>query len=1257
MRIRRLELVGFKSFSERTLFQFSDRISCVVGPNGCGKSNVIDALRWLLGEQNPRLLRGQAMEDLIFGGTGSRPATGLAEATMVLDNREGLLGERFAGFPEIEIGRRLYRDGESVYMLNGSRCRLKDITDLFLDTGVGARAASIIEQGKVADLIVARPEERRAIIEEAAGIVGYKARRAEAQRRLESTEQNLLRVSDLVDELRRQSNALRRQAAKANRYRRLQAERKENEILLILAATREHTEGYREWSDRYGDLRSRREELDRRERQLRLLVEAQRQQLADAGDAVDRLKGDQARLQADLHRRQSQREYSLREIEQLQERTASLDQGVLDSQARSERLAEDEASLREELRRWTEELRAREQVHRERRQSMSGVDERLEACLADQALARQEERAASADLARSRADVAALERTLADHRARVDLMDRDFEEARGRLKDRREVLSQAEMALREVDERIVLQRARVADMEEEVERQHEAWAQMMATLDELKALVMERTARQRSLAEVLDRHEGFDRGVREVMKHREEANGSSGILGTVADVIEVPARFEQAIEAALGASLQGVLVESHQHGLSALNVLKEREAGRTSFLPRGDLRASGDGGELSGEGVIAEARDVVSVDDGFGGVADHLLSDVVVVEDMDDALRIWRANGQSKRLVTLDGDVVDPSGVVTGGSPGSGGVLGQKRELRTVQAEIEELRGEEGRAREAVDELSGAMDAVNEELERARAEMQELEVRRATVDSQRQAAAREVDAAARTLARLAEERERLADAVRGVDERSRRHLDAITGAERALEGLGERLAELDRQVESLRQQRERHQGQSFEAELAVADARARRDSVAERLEQTEAAAAEIRERIGRDRDEQRRNRERIADRRELIDRLEGELEDGGREIERLGVMLAEAIERRGRLAEEGQGLEQQLAEVRDGTRALDEQVQEAATHVTRLNVEIEHLRRDMREGFGLELRELFATLEREGAVELTIRGVLPRPVARAGEDGEPAGDDAVHAAGEGRGSASGRDDAGGETRTDESGGSPGIEVRYRWEMLNDDELLDRRRQALERVRRDLDRMGQINMAAPEAYEEIKARHDALQAQMKDLQDSMDQIRRGIHRLNRASRDLFARAFEGVDAHLRELYPRLTGGGQAFLAMTEPDDLLETGIEVHVQPPGKKLKAMGLLSGGEKAIAALSLVFAVFLYRPSPFCLLDEVDAALDEANVKRFNQLLRELSERTQFLVITHKRATMETADMLYGVTMHEPGVSTLVTVRLDDVA
>jgi len=983
-----------------------------------------------------------------------------------------------------------------------------------------------------------------------------------------------------------------------------------------------------------------REELTTRQ----LALEAQREQLRNSGNAVDEIKDRQARARADVQGKDRQREFAEQEIRHLQLQLEELDQEVETARGRSEGLVTEEQALCAEEQSIRDEVEQRQGDRDERRGELDACARELDAVQRELEDLKRRDMDAVAGGVRLRSRIEGFEASRADLQVRGQVLQREGDESRTRLAESQQRQAEIERGVEEHDAGLEARRAHLAELDEELDSRNAAWAEMMAALKDLNDLIRDRAARQRSLDDVLARFEGFDRAVREVMKKRQQEGDASGILGTVADVIMVPEELERAIEAALGRAVEFVLVESRDRGRDALEYLRERGTGRTSFVPLDGLRPAVVDA-LEGPGVVGRALDLVDVEPEYRAVAELLLGDAIVVEDLDDALRLFDELGERARLVTRDGTVVDAGGVITGGDIGEGGVLGQKRELRQLEAELGDLRREEATARVGVEAISAAIEELTGRQREAAAALQQGEIERARLDGDLHAARREVGDAIRRCDEAKRERAGLQQRLDELATQLQSAREELEVADARHQTVQEGLAGAEVRVRELRERQQREQERAFQAELEATAATARLQGVRDRLEQIGRTRVEVRERIERGRNQRSSAQARTKVLTEQIERLREESEHSARQLEELGAMVHEALERRTRLAAERTRLDGALDELRSKVSGAEQQLQEAATQVAVLDERLAHLRGELHQDFELDLRQVFAAIERDGEVELVLRGTLPRPLGEGDEDGEDAAaaDAAVETAA-----------AAPETPIP---AAMGIRVTLTWAQLLDEDGLLQRREKLERTRRDLERIGDINAAAPEEYEEVKAQHTDLVSQMRDLEDSMAQIRLAIQKLNRTSRERFLEAFEQVDAQFRQLYPRLTGGGHAELVLTDPDDLLETGVEVRVQHPGKKLTAMGLLSGGEKAMAALALVFSVFLYRPSPFCLLDEVDAELDEANVRRFSQLLKEMAKRTQFIVITHTRHTMEAADVLFGVTMEKPGISKLVTVKLDVAA
>jgi chromosome segregation protein len=1193
MRIRRLDIVGFKSFIDRTVVSFADGVTGVVGPNGCGKSNVADAVRWVLGEQSARQLRGRSMEDVIFNGSESKPPLSMAEVTITFENdRPGELPARYQGFSEITIGRRLFRSGESEYLINKVPARLLDVNDLFMGSGVGRTAYSIIEQGRIGQIVSARPEDRRSVIEEAAGVTKYKKRREAAERKMEATQQNLLRVADIVQELGKQLESLNRQARKAEKYKALKAKIRELELAHAASRYLEITAVRRVADDQKARLETEGREASARLAELDAAVEAERARLSELERSAGELSQRAHELESRERVSQVSVEASTRELEQIGERTLAQAAEVEALKAQAEALAGELAGIE----RQRQELGA-----------LGGVDE--------------------ARLAESEAEIRDLARAAGDRLGQVEAARLEASAALGKAAGHRSQLQQIERQRLDLAARLERSRAEAAEMtrrashldgsrsqhvdalgrtrqlrlrleaergaqEEMLERTRSEFIQNEAKLITLREELGDKRARLTSLLEVLRNYEGHGRGVRSLMTRAGQGDSlrDRGIFGLVADVVAAPPEYEDAVEAVLGERLQYVIVESHSQGVEAIDFLKRAAEGRASLIPLARLRdaeVSPADAVRDEAGFVATCLEVVRFDPAYDKVVRFLLGDAVIVNDLTSALAMWQTSGHRRTLVTLDGEVLDPYGVVTGGPlEGEGhGALQRRREVQELEETVRQFEAEFSLAQERHRTLQ--------------ARVLQLEMALKSLDRD----GRDKDLAVleqeKDLARLGEELDRLAQRSGEVE------------VERV--GLEEALGALAREEEE-----HRVQAATAEAEQARAEERAREaahaaDALKVRADALTAHLMNLKVKVAAD-----------AERKESLSGALRRLEEARREVEERRARLfasiseanARAVELRGRI--EGTRLDMERA---SAERARVEQAlgQERAAQ--------EALAEDLRSR-DAEMRDLRR---------------------RAEEIAQAAGEASLTA----------REQALALSHLEE-------QVRYRcqaelkWEVQRfhmqkppgADDL-----QRLEDLKAHAERMGPINLTAIEEYDELEKRHSFLSAQKVDLETSLADLKSAIVKINRASRERFRETFDRVNEKFQLVFPRLFGGGRAGLVLTQDPEggEIEGGVEIFAQPPGKKLQNVNLLSGGEKALTAVSLIFAIFLIKPTPFCLLDEVDAPLDEANVGRYNELVKEMSGSSQFILITHNKRTMESVDTLYGVTMEEPGVSKLVSVRLTE--
>ncbi len=1169
MRIRRIELRGFKSFVERTTLQLGPGISGVVGPNGCGKSNVIDAIKWTLGEQSARTLRGAEMKDVIFAGAEGRRPAASAEVTIAFDNSAGAFGGKFARFQEIEVGRRLFRDGGSDYLLNKASCRRKDIVELFLDTGVGARAYSIIEQGRVDFVVQARPEERRVLVDEVAGINRFKVQRAEAERRMAKTRENLVRVADLMTEMGRQRRSLQAQAGRARKYRELRAEWREAALGALVGTGVAH-----------------RTKLEEAKGRLRGLKEAE----AEAVASLDAAAGESAALRersAEARRRHEELRDRRAEADakrQLRKKEVQLRSEELASVTRRlERMDGDAGDLEKRAKAAAKELTSARDRVTSARQELAAAEAALAAATSSEAALRTADREARGAVEAAKAKQLASMTESARAKNQAEMLRRTIAGAEEQLATQAERVAEARARRDEVEAGVASAEEALADAGTRRAELAESLARADASLGAAKSAAKEAEAavaatrrghaaaeaRLRSLTELIEGLEGFGEGTRAAAEQLGEA-----VVGTVADLLEPTSEVEPLVELALGDTLQALVVDDPDTAAAALQL----ESGGVLLVPRAS------DGSPSPSSLASE----VEVAGGAAGLAARLLGDV--------------------ERGPVEGSVRDRVGVRVGAGGSSSGLLAQRRAARELVTEIEGLAAAVGIAEQSAREAAADVDAANAARKMTAAEGHEAELAELT-------SRRDLDAA-----RAA--RDRAVAAIEDADA-ARARLDASLATTREeLAGVDARIAEAAR-VQA-------------ELDAAIEEHRARAVAAEEKFEAATAASTEARVALAN-----AQQATAVASRD--LRRLEADAADAARRRDRAASDRATAEARKVHLADTIAAGEAEHVALVAELETLAGEVEAAAA------AREETSRRWQRAEDGLRsLRSAVETVRRDlGTVEVTCaeaRTALAGARARAAEqfdlDLEPVLKDLVVAPADVD-----------RVRVELPSGDAVLLLRDR---LTSPEAVAAWSEAATRTSAKIDALGPVNLAADDEFREVDARYSELESQRTDLESALADLKRAIAKIQQETRERFGEAFQRVNERFAALYPRLVGGGRAELRLTDPNDLLGTGIDIDVEPPGKRLQNLTLLSGGEKAMAAIALVFAIFQVKPSPFCLLDEVDAPLDDSNARRMGEMLREMAAETQFVVITHNRATMEIADVLYGVTMQRPGISTVVSVRMD---
>jgi len=1194
MKLKKLELIGFKSFYDKTTFDFSAGVTAIVGPNGCGKSNIVDAIRWVLGEHAPSFLRSKALEDVIFAGSDAAGPLGMAEVTLTFLNDDGNAPPGYESYAEIAITRRTFRDGESEFSINKVPCRLKDIAELFLDTGAGARGYAIIAQGKVGEIVDARPDEMRMIIEEAAGVAKFRVRRKEAERKMESTRQNLARVKDILDEVRRQIGSLERQVRKAERYKAFRAELKGLDLRVASRRQQAMTLVCESAREALGSIetallaaRSDLARMDAGREEARVTLAERERLLSDLREEHGRKKEDAARREAEWDGLRGQAEQLRRMVGEAGVEIASLDSDIEGLDARVAE-AEGEAARRsEELSsaraRWEEE-NASSAAAREEHRLVQEVVERAKSDLivrvSQHSDARSGAEALSQRIAEGERTVSRLSGRIEEAVAALEKASREFDAASAAETAARGALESAERSWEETGASLAAANGRL-DASVEAARRAE---------NELRAA----ESRLVTLSGLRERRDWASSGVRAVLQHfrgvEASDKGDRGIFGVMGEMIETDAAYEKAVEAILGERMQSVVVRDHAEGLSAIHYLKESREGRGAFVPVGLRTRNEEPAYVGEEGVVAPLAEIVSAPPECRDLVRGLLGGALLVRTLDTAIRLWNRNGVWNSYVTLDGDVVTADGILIGGDQGTGeaGVLARKREIRDLEREIEGLR-----------------------LELDRRSRVEAEIRRERVSLEERLAAFFRGREDARTAHSAAERERAV--LSGTHAQARAFLDGQTREEAFLRGELSRMAEEHSASLVTARESEHARGEEEERSRALLNEtetkRVRAEEIRERahaaevafrgLEEKDRAASDLRAALSEQAEGKRRllaeRRRRKAEQEREAASLDETMRVAREAIEQGGVSLARLQER----------IEERVAEHADVVSRLSE-IEAALREARRREAELgerqaaERLRLQRSE---MDIAGLDALLHQRYEVHLRD---LPPQEASEGEEGE----------------------------------APDLPV------------LESR---AEELRERMASMGEVNLASLEEHRELTERFSFLTSQKEDLETSLEDLAKAIQRINRTTRERFSKAFEEINGKFGEVFPRLFQGGRASLRLIDEENLLESGIGIFVQPPGKKLLPLGSLSGGEKALTAISLIFSIFLVKPSPFCLLDEVDAPLDDANVDRFNALVREMSHRYQYLLITHNKRTMELADVLYGITMEKHGISRTVSVKLNN--
>lgn len=1179
MHLKKLELQGFKSFADKTVLEFKPGITAVIGPNGSGKSNISDAIRWVLGEQSVKALRGSKLEDVIFAGTQARKSVSFAEVDITFDNTDGKLP---VDYSEVTITRRVYRNGESEFFINKNSCRLKDIVELFMDTGIGRDGYSIIGQGRIDEILSTKSEERRHIFEEAAGIVKYRTRKEEAEKKLENTKQNLLRINDIVSEILTQLDPLETQAEKAKIFLELRERLKYLEIGLFISNIQkgkvkleeivEQIENISEQlddeNDKLSSIQEKKEELRIELEELFAKINEEQNAMFETQNNIEKQKADIGIFKERIQHNEEKFESYAEEIEKFNQRKQELEQDKEDRTAKKTRLSLDKEKFSKEL----EEKEAKlseltadltseqKQIEDKKQKIMDNIDLKFEKMEVLRDLTSNTE-------ANSRR-ISQIDEEIGDN---IHSLDKERMIKEDAMQGLNQVSSERNKLLKKLEELLQIKNecsTKIQSYESDIRK----------AADELH----NKESRYRFLVETENEFEGYNRAVKEVLsKCQKDTSFGSNICGALASLISVPSEYETAIEMSLGAYVQNIVTENESDAKRAIEFLKANNLGRASFLPISSAKGSKLNENFKGmSGVIGVASDLISYDKKYSNVILSLLGRTLIVEKIDDAINVSKKFKYSFKIVTLDGDVVNPSGQMSGGSmiKKTTSLLGRSREIEELKVLVKDLKDKHEKLNNELEEYKKNVEDSLSEFDDVSEKIQAINISFATENQKMTEIENNIDRISKKVELLKGEKEKLQEQIKvgNLD------IDAINDF---IKNLDNENNEMQSDVDSFGEKNSEKQSLIDELNSDIVDLKISVSS----FDESSLSIDEMVEMLNQEIENCKQNVDNRVNGRE---KLLAENEELKEKIDTIKLEISNsdnlAIEAEKKIEELKQTRESKNAEA----IAIDEKIESQFKTIDILKEQVSKL--------DVKKTKIETDIE-------TIQNKM-------WEDYETTPNNATNYAEVEAGTA----------------------------------------KEVEKIKADIKKLGTINVNAIEEFKALKDRYDFLSVQKEDLENSEKALTKIISDMVEIMKIQFANQFELINKNFSEVFVELFGGGRASLRLSDETNILESGIEIEVQPPGKKLQNMMLLSGGERALTAIALLFAILKLNPSPFCILDEIEAALDDVNVYRYADYLKNFSERTQFLIITHRKGTMEAANTLYGVTMQEHGISNLFSMKLD---
>ena len=1183
MYLKRLEMQGFKSFADKTVIELMPGITSVIGPNGSGKSNIADCIKWILGEQSMKSLRGAKTQDVIFAGTQNRKSLGFAEASLIFDNTDGTLPIEYS---EVTITRKIYRSGETGYYINKAPCRLKDVVELFMDTGIGRDGYSIIGQGKIDEILSNKSEDRRHIFEEAAGIVKYRTRKEESEKKLEQTKLNVLRINDIITEIEGNLEPLQQQSDKAKQYLNLKEELKNIEVGLFLYNIEKNKKDLEETSKNEEIMRTNLNLEEGKLEKIRIQKEEIKSEIDEITNKIEQMQniGFESQKQIEQYNSninvaknkiQSNKEISERnkaEILELQKKIDGLREDIEQKESRKINLKQNKESFEKELKEKEEELEKLTKKLSSKELEIEEIKKRVETST-------DRKYEVQAEISKKQANIENYEKRQKQLKQEISSQILEID----RIKIKKEDIEK-EFNIIENNRNKVLK-----ELENNEKQRNEITIKLKQFDEQINNLTNElrmKTSRHNFLVETEKEKEGYIKSVKQLLLDCEKNKElNKGMYGVIANLIAVPKEYETAIEMALGASLQNIVTETEQDAKKLIEYLRANNLGRASFLPISSVK----GKKLEAikgkkVGVIGIASDLIKFDKKYEQIILNLLGRTVIVDNMQNAINLSKENNNTFRIITLEGDIINVSGSMTGGSIAKKtvNILGRSKEIEQLKQEIEKIKNKIEKIEKEKQEYETSSEDILEETENLSKQLQEIEI---------------------TYATEKQKLESIKENINNIQDRITKQKEEQINSEKSKAKLLEEKEQQEKEIIKITKQNQKDQEVIDEFTSSNKDSQKYIDDLNEDItnlkisvssfNESEASIEEMAEMLNKEIETHTKNMENKKlqienDEKENVELLK-QIEDTQKSIEDVKMQVANSGENIEKLKTDRTEKNQKLSKKEDEQTEEFRIIEDLKSQVTKLEVRKSKIEED--------ITEIINKMWEEYELTPNQAGDFPKP-----------------------------------------------------------ENVQLSQRKVNNLRTDIRELGSVNVNSIEEYKNLKQRYDFMCEQRLDLEESMTKLRKVISEMTETMKQQFKEKFEIINKNFGEVFKELFGGGQAEVTLTDENNILESGIEITVQPPGKKLQNMTLLSGGEKAFTAIALLFAILKINPAPFCVLDEIEAALDDVNVYRYAEYLKKYTKDTQFLVITHRKGTMEVADTVYGVTMEEKGISKLLSIKLKQV-